>query len=62
MRRLLFDGHDLLVVIELHDTVALRIVHVIAEHRGAALDVRSAFQLLAQAVAVEDVVAEHERA
>ena len=61
---LLLDGDGPAPRIELHDAEALGVVHVVAEDRGAArlgvLD--GARQVARQAVAVEDVVAEHERA
>ena len=61
---LLLDGHGLPLRIELHDAEALGVVHVVAEDRGAArlgvLD--GARQVAGQAVSVEDVVAEHQRA
>ena len=62
--RLLLDGDGPALAIELHDAEALGVVHVVAEDRGAArlgvLD--GARQVARQAVAVEDVVAEHEGA
>ena len=61
---LLLDGDGPALRIELHDAEALGVVHVVAEDRGAArlcvLD--GARQVARQAVAVEDVVAEHEGA
>ena len=61
---LLLDGHGPPLRIELHDAEALGVVHVVAEDRGAArlcvLD--GARQVARKAVAVEDVVAEHEGA
>ena len=61
---LLLDGDGTAPRIELHDTEALGVVDVVAEDRGAArlgvLD--GARQVARQAVAVEDVVAEHQRA
>ena len=61
---LLLDGDGPALPVELHDAEALGVVHVVAEDRGAArlgvLD--GARQVAAEAVAVEDVVAEHERA
>ena len=61
---LLLDGDGPALRVELHDAEALGIVHVVAEDRGAArlgvLD--GARQVARQAVAVEDVVAEHEGA
>ena len=61
---LLLDGDGPPLAVELHDAEALGVVHVVAEDRGAArlgvLD--GARQVARQAVAVEDVVAQHERA
>lgn len=61
---LLLDGDGPPLRIELHDAEALGVVHVVAEDRGAArlcvLD--GARQVARKAVAVEDVVAEHESA
>ena len=61
---LLLDGDGPPLAVELDDAEALGVVHVVAEDRGAArlgvLD--GARQVARQAVAVEDVVAEHERA
>ena len=61
---LLLDGDGAALAVELHDAEALGVVHVVAEDRGAArlgvLD--GARQVARQAVAVEDVVAEHQRA
>ena len=61
---LLLDGDGPPLAVELHDAEALGVVHVVAEDRGPArlgvLD--GARQVARQAVAVEDVVAQHERA
>ena len=61
---LLLDGDGPPLAVELHDAEALGVVHVVAEDRGAArlrvLD--GLLQVARKAVAVEDVVAEHERA
>lgn len=61
---LLLDGDGPPLRIELDDAEALGVVHVVAEDRGAArlrvLD--GLLQVARKAVAVEDVVAEHERA
>ena len=61
---LLLDGDGTALAVELHDAEALGVVHVVAEDRGAArlgvLD--GARQVTAEAVAVEDVVAEHQGA
>lgn len=61
---LLLDGDGAALAVELDDAEALGVVHVVAEDRGAArlgvLD--GARQVARQAVAVEDVVAEHQRA
>lgn len=63
-RGLLLDGDGPRLRIELHDAEALGVVHVVAEDRGptglGVLD--GARQVARQAVAVEDVAAEHERA
>ena len=59
---LLLDGDGPAPRIELHDAEALGVVHVVAEDRGptglGVLD--GARQVAAEAVAVEDVVAEHQ--
>ena len=61
---LLLDGDGPPLAVELHDAEALGVVDVVAEDRGAArlgvLD--GARQVARKAVAVEDVVAEHEGA
>ena len=61
---LLLDGDGPPPRVELHDAEALGVVHVVAEDRGAArlgvLD--GARQVARKPVAVEDVVAENERA
>ena len=61
---LLLDGHGPPLRIELHDAEALGVVHVVAEDRGptglCVLD--GARQVARQAVAVEDVVTQNERA
>lgn len=61
---LLLDGDGPPLAVELHDAEALGVVHVVAEDRGAArlgvLD--GARQVARQAVAVEDVVAQHQGA
>lgn len=61
---LLLDGDGAALAVELHDAEALGVVHVVAEDRRpprlCVLD--GARQMARQAVAVEDVVAEHERA
>ena len=64
LRGLLLDGHGPPLAVELHDAEALGVVHVVAEDRGAArLGVlHGARQVARQAVAVEDVVAEHQGA
>lgn len=61
---LLLDGDGPPLRIELHDAEALGVVHVVAEDRGAArLGVlHGARQVARKAVAVEDVVAEHQGA
>ena len=64
VRGLLLDGDRVVVRVELHDAEALRVVHAVAEDRRAArLGVRlRAAQVPGEAVAVEDVVAEHQGA
>lgn len=64
LRWLLLDGDSPAPRVELHDAEALGVVHVVAEDRGPPrLGVlHGARQVARQAVAVEDVVAEHERA
>lgn len=61
---LLLDGDGPPLAVELHDAEALGVVHVVAEDRGpprlGVLD--GARQVAGQAVAVEDVVAEHQGA
>lgn len=61
---LLLDGDGPPLPVELHDAEALGVVDVVAEDRGTTrlrvLD--GLLQVAAEAVAVEDVVAEHERA
>ena len=61
---LLLDGDGPALAVELHDAEALGVVDVVAEDRGAArLGVlHGARQVARKAVAVEDVVAEHEGA
>ena len=61
---LLLDGDGPPLAVELHDAEALGVVHVVAEDRGAArlCVLHGARQVARQAVAVEDVVAQHERA
>lgn len=61
---LLLDGDGPTLPVELHDAEALGVVHVVAEDRGAArLGVlHGARQVARQAVAVEDVVAQHQGA
>lgn len=61
---LLLDGDGPALAVELHDAEALGVVHVVAEDRGptglCVLD--GARQVARQAVAVEDVVTQNERA
>ena len=61
---LLLDGDGTALPVELHDAEALGVVHVVAEDRGAARlrVLHGARQVARQAVAVEDVVAKHQRA
>ena len=62
--RLLLDGDGAALAVELHDAEALGVVHVVAEHGGTARPrvLHGLPQVPGQAVAVEDVVAQHERA
>ena len=63
--RLLLDGDGVVVLVELHHAEALRVVHAVAEDRGAAARLSVGGgppQVAGEPVAVEDVVAEHERA
>ena len=62
--RLLLDGDGAALTVELNDAEALGVVDVVAENRGAArFGVLHGFlEVAAEAVAVEDVVAKHERA
>lgn len=64
LRWLLLDGDGTALPVELHDAEALGVVHVVAEDRGAArlCVLHGARQVARQAVAVEDVVAEHQGA
>ena len=61
---LLLDGDGPALAVEFHDPEALGVVHVVPEDRGAARlrVLHGARQVAGQAVAVEDVVAEHQRA
>ena len=61
---LLLDGDGPPLPVELHDAEALGDVHVVAEDRGAArlCVLHGARKVARQAVAVEDVVAEHQGA
>lgn len=61
---LLLDGDGPPLAVELHDPEALGVVHVVAEDSGPARFgvLEGARQVARQAVAVEDVVAEHQRA
>ena len=65
MLGLLLDGHGVELLVELHHAEALGVVHVVAEHGCAALALGAldgGAQVAPQAVAVEDVVAQHQRA
>ena len=62
---LLLDGDGVEGLVELHDAEALGVVDVVAEHGGEAAGLgvlHGAAEVPAQAVSVEDVVAEDERA
>src|SRR5581483_2215817 len=58
----LLDADSAVRVVELDDPVPLGITHGIGEHAGPRGESSSLRQLLGEAVAVEDVVAEHEGA
>lgn len=58
LTRFLLDGNRLAVAIKLHHTVALGVLHVVAKHGGARWLTGRLLQGLAQAVAMEDIVAE----
>ena len=64
LRGLLLDGHGPPLAVELDDAEALGVVDVVAEDRGAArlCVLHGARQVARQAVAVEDVVAQHQGA
>ena len=65
MLGLFLDGNSVVVRIEFHYAEALGVVHMVAEHRGAALALGAVdrrLELAGEAVAVEDVVAQHQRA
>ena len=61
---LLLDGDGPALPVELHDAEALGVVHVVAEDRGPTglCVLHGARQVARQAVAVEDVVAQHQGA
>ena len=59
---LFLDGKRALLPVELHHAVALGIVHVVGEDGGPRLARGRALQGGLQIVAVEDVVAQHQRA
>ena len=61
---LLLDGDGAALAVELDDAEALGVVHVVAEHGGTARRcvLHGLPQVPGEAVAVEDVVAQHERA
>ena len=60
--RLLLDRDGPPVPVELHDAEPLGILHVVAEHGRAPPVLPRPLQVAPQPVAVEDVVAQHERA
>ena len=64
LRGLLLDGHGPPLAVELDDAEALGVVDVVAEDRGAArlCVLHGARKVARQAVAVEDVVAQHQGA
>ncbi len=62
LRRLLFQRDRLELFIELHHAEALRVHHLIAENRGAAVARADVFQLFGEALTKENVIAQHQRA
>ena len=65
MLRLLLDGYGIEILVELDDAEALGVVHMVAEDRGSPFmlgTLRSPAQVPREAVAVEDVVTQHESA
>jgi hypothetical protein len=61
-RGLLFDAHHLACCIELDHAVSRRILYVVAEDGGALAARGGLLEHLAQVLAVEDVVAQHQTA
>ena len=59
--RLLLDREHVALRVELDDAVALRVAHPVAEDRRALVSRRGALEAVAEAVAVEEVVAERQR-
>ena len=59
---LLLDADGAAVPVELEHAVGPRLLHVVAEDGGARRPARGALKRLAQVVAVEDVVAQHQAA
>ena len=59
---LFLDAERAAVVIEVHHAVALRIVHVVGEDAGTFGAGRRTVEQVLQVVAVEDIVAQHQRA
>src|SRR5206468_87502 len=62
MLRLLLDRQRTIVLVELDDAVALRIVNAVCEYGRAGVTAVRAAQRIGQAVAIEDVVAENQTA
>ena len=61
MRRLFFDTQHLALFIEIDDTVTLRVTHVIAENCRAGLALTGSVQHFNQTLAVENIIAQHQR-
>src|SRR2546429_6469690 len=58
--RLLLDALGTPLRIELHNAVALRVLHVIREHRCAAHTACCVLEERSESASIEDVVAEHQ--
>jgi hypothetical protein len=62
LARLFLDADGTPLAVELDDAIAFRVVHVVGEDRGPAVAPVCAAQQRLEVVAVEDVVAQHQRA
>src|SRR5690554_3454675 len=56
-----FQRYGLVVVVELHNAIALRVVYVVGEYRGPRATPGRPAQLLVQVMAIEDVVSQYQR-